>query len=1748
MATVETNKVKIEKLEDDLKSLAINSKNKKLPAKIPGVYKREDGSFRKYALQVENYLKIMGVETENRSNVLLTFLSPEDFENVTRIYDFAQLKSDEFEKTVNHIAKVLDENLTEAASMAKLLNTKQGNMTMQQFLKKLEGYANQAFPESSMSEARERCLISALTTNCKSKALSFQIYTFVNSKLDGSKPSFNEVAMKAIELSSILGAYDENDDEADRGTGISVFHVKSDENPKNIKRCHICMSDQHLKASCPQNTNKRTNGERNNYQNNSNKKDWGQNSGEQKFNGYNYGGQKYNGQNFNGQNFNGQNFSGQNFRPQNNFGRNNVFSHYPRQQIRAFNQRRGFFPQNGSFLQNRWNNNNGRYNNRGWRNGGNFSSRQWGSSYPRHVNSIQYRSNNYSNRGRRRSNYFNNNFKYNNDSRGRRYPVNLITNQVDNEDNKPGPSEPKNVINTNQDLNFTWEQTTPNKNKFTIAHVLDDVTGSQGAQPQIICEINGYQINATLDTGSFKSILSSKLAEKLNIAYQVPNPNVPNLQGVSGTSLEIAGVANVSVKIDGKNFKIEFFVIKNIVENTLLLGLEFLKSGGLVLNFAENTLSNKKENNDAIDPKLKSKIFVNGNYNVTPFSSEIVFAKINTDDVIENQIECCNLELSLQGSFENQLIYQVRNNSDKTVQLDDDDILGVSYSTTERKIVRTDQKLTPGERAKIVYTETKIDKNELLSDEQKKILWMTILENNKAFAITENDIGSIANYAHSFTIKNEQELLKGNKVYPCPLKLLKLAKIELDRLEKLNVIERCVSKYSIPSFFVHKKGVDKVRLLTDFRHMNSQIIPEVANITATEILLTTLQEKEAKVFAVLDLKDAYYSIWLKEECREYCSFNIPSIGSYRYLRVPLGISNAPAAMSFIIQKILADQKDLLSYMDDVLIFGKNVENLISTFCSVLKILHDNGFMINYKKLKIAVKTATFLGFEVSEMGISPLNDKLQAIRLLPPPTSKKSLQSVLGALSYYRKYIEMFSSKARGLIDCLKINKDENGKLKPFKLTEEGKQSFEILKKSLMEAPVLKLPDVTKKFYLTTDGSLTGVGSCLSQIYDGIHMPIAYYSRSLNAGQRNYNAFLRELLAIVTSIHHFSFYLQGQTFEVRTDSETLCKKAFLTKCQIRIVTYWLLEITGRYDFTITYLKGKDNQLADMLSRDERKNLPPVESSKLNEWFETNFGEKLKQDNTVNLINRNNDDNSVNEDIFDNGDGTENNPIDIVEDSEGIFVQKQLEDEKLSYIISILESDDQTENFPDMLAQYRRFKHFLTINKSGLLCIKWFEIETEKWTLKIVAPETTIDKILDDVHCNPTAGHMSSEKTLEKVRELFWFPNMTKIIKAYCESCAVCHKGNISFRKNERAPLKFWESGGRPASTICIDIFECGRHTSTNKYIFIIVDKFSHFVHFDILDNSRAPSIAKSLLKYFFINGIPSKIMSDLGPNLQSKIINELLNVLKIHRLRTTPYHPMSNGLAERAIRSLKHLLIKYVSENPKTYPDTLNMLEYALNTSICSTTKISPFFLQRGYRPRSLGSIAWGVTSNEYYVNKLHYCTELYKTINKIYTFALVNTKNKEITTEGIWDQRVNYTKYTPGQRVYFLSKIDNKLPYKKLRSPFIKAEIITAYPSDCYLIKTMVDGRTFMASYDKLTLIPYHIRENGGGLQMRGDDTHLSQNNNTNSDDEDEFEIDTESDEEPDEQVENLENQPQITQPRRGTRARTAPERFGQE
>ena len=163
----------------------------------------------------------------------------------------------------------------------------------------------------------------------------------------------------------------------------------------------------------------------------------------------------------------------------------------------------------------------------------------------------------------------------------------------------------------------------------------------------------------------------------------------------------------------------------------------------------------------------------------------------------------------------------------------------------------------------------------------------------------------------------------------------------------------------------------------------------------------------------------------------------------------------------------------------------------------------------------------------------------------------------------------------------------------------------------------------------------------------------------------------------------------------------------------------------------------------------------------------------------------------------------------------------------------------------------------------------FDNLKEKFELKIVVPKHNIDKILYDHHCHPTSGHMGFKKTLEKIKHTFWFPQMSKITELYIESCGVCAKNNT--KHNVIAKIKHWEDGSTPGNALAIDIFETARVSVSNKYIISIIDRFSRHVTFEIMQNSRANTIARVLLRYFMTHGIPNVLLSDLGRNLQGKV-------------------------------------------------------------------------------------------------------------------------------------------------------------------------------------------------------------------------------------------------------------------------------------
>jgi len=187
----------------------------------------------------------------------------------------------------------------------------------------------------------------------------------------------------------------------------------------------------------------------------------------------------------------------------------------------------------------------------------------------------------------------------------------------------------------------------------------------------------------------------------------------------------------------------------------------------------------------------------------------------------------------------------------------------------------------------------------------------------------------------------------------------------------------------------------------------------------------------------------------------------------------------------------------LVYLDDIIIYGASLENYNKQLEEVLQRLRENNLKLHPDKCKFLRKETIYLGHIISENWISPDPSKLTAIKEFPTPKKVRDIQSFIGLAGYYKKFITDFSKIVKPLTKLTK-------KTEKFEWTAEQQNAFKILKEKLMTAPVLKIPDFTEKFIVTTDASTYAIGAILSQGKVG-NRPIAYASRVLSRAEQNYN-------------------------------------------------------------------------------------------------------------------------------------------------------------------------------------------------------------------------------------------------------------------------------------------------------------------------------------------------------------------------------------------------------------------------------------------------------------------------------------------------------------------------------------------------------------------------------------------------------------------------------------------------------------------
>ncbi|XP_075088549.1 uncharacterized protein LOC142170516 [Nicotiana tabacum] len=366
---------------------------------------------------------------------------------------------------------------------------------------------------------------------------------------------------------------------------------------------------------------------------------------------------------------------------------------------------------------------------------------------------------------------------------------------------------------------------------------------------------------------------------------------------------------------------------------------------------------------------------------------------------------------------------------------------------------------------------------------------------------------------------------------PINIRPYKYPNVQKNEIEKMvnemldsGIIRNSTSPYSSPIVMVKKKD-GSWHLCVDYRELNSYTVKDKFPIPVIEELLDELHG--AKYFSKLDLRAGYHQIRIK----------------------------------FI-----------LVFFDDILIYSQSWTDHLVHLEEAFKVLRSHTLFIKQSKCAFGVTQIHYLGHIISGHGVSMDNQKVQGVLDWPLPSSIKGLRGFLGLTGYYRRFIKGYGIIARPLTDLLKKGN--------FQWNVAANTTFEELKRAITSAPVLALPDFSKTFTVETDASGKGIGAVLAQN----NKPIAFFSKGLSAKNRALSVYERELLALISAVQKWRPYLLGRPFTIRTDHHSLkylLEQRITTPSQQK----WLVKLLG-YDYSIDYKKGKENVVADALSRRE----------------------------------------------------------------------------------------------------------------------------------------------------------------------------------------------------------------------------------------------------------------------------------------------------------------------------------------------------------------------------------------------------------------------------------------------------------------------------------------------------------------------------------------------------------------------------------
>src|SRR6185295_48337 len=221
-----------------------------------------------------------------------------------------------------------------------------------------------------------------------------------------------------------------------------------------------------------------------------------------------------------------------------------------------------------------------------------------------------------------------------------------------------------------------------------------------------------------------------------------------------------------------------------------------------------------------------------------------------------------------------------------------------------------------------------------------------------------------------------------------------------------------------------------------------------------------------------------------------------------------------------------------------------------------------------------------------------------------------------------------------------------------------------------------------------------------------------------------------------------------------------------------------------------------------------------------------------------------------------------------------------------------------------------------------------------------------DKLLYNYHSSPLGGHFGIKKTIENIKERYYWPNMAEDVKQYIESCDVCQRTGKPNKDQTVIPIKV--TG--PFNQIGIDFVGPLKASSKgNKYIIVATDYLTKWPEAKPVTNATAKEVANFLYEEIICrHGVPSSMISDRGKVFLRRVVGLLKEEVGFKHKLTAPYHPQTNGLTEKFNKTLCRSLGKCVNSATEDWDDLIPSVLFAYRTLKHSTTKYSPFYLLHG--------------------------------------------------------------------------------------------------------------------------------------------------------------------------------------------------------